>query len=243
MPKVTAEQDGAAVATVRAAKPQVTLDRLRMGGPDIQGTVGNAVIRLSEVDVEAAQPGAPFVATGTVVAQRLDLRVPDPVEPIGIVADTLDADLIGTRFAFPSGRVLIEGGVALDSKALVVSIYRVPQGGAPAPPPIRIFAARFAGQVPRLVVDDSRATGTKVKVATPLLTLDRFRMEAPVRPEKTVQVAAPALTLRRVDVDVIDADILEVSGRGDVAAPDMTVAMASKSNSGTAPQGQIGGST
>lgn len=240
VPKVTAEQDGAAVATVRAAKPQVTLDRLRMGGPDIQGTVGNAVIRLSEVDVEAAQPGAPFVATGTVVAQRLDLRVPDPVEPIGIVADTLDADLIGTRFAFPSGRVLIEGGVALDSKALVVSIYRVPQGGAPAPPPIRIFAARFAGQVPRLVVDDSRATGTKVKVATPLLTLDRFRMEAPVRPEQTVQVAAPALTLRRVDVDVIDADILEVSGRGDVAAPDMTVAMASKSNFGTAPQGQIG---
>lgn len=241
VPKLTGEQDGSAVANLRAVKPQVTLDRLRMGGPDIQGTVGNAVIRLAEVDVEAAQPGAPFIATGTVVAQRLDLLVPDPVEPIGIVADTLDADLIGTRFAFPSGRVLIEGGVALDSKSLVLSIYRVPQGDAPAAPPIRIFAARLVGQVPRLVVDDSRTTGTKVKVATPLLTLDRFRMEAPLPPASTVQVAAPALMLRRVDVDVIDADILEVSGSGDVAASDMAVAMASKSDPGAAPQGQIGG--
>lgn len=240
VPKLTAEQDGPAVATVRAARPQVTLERLRMGGPDIEGTVGNAVIRLSEVDVEAAQPGAPFVATGKIEAQRLDLLVPDSIEPIGIVADTLDADLIGTRFAFPSGRVLIEGGVALDSKALVVSIYRVPQGDAPAAPPIRIFATRFFGQVPRLVVDDSRATGTKVKVATPLLTLDRFRMEAPVPPESTVQVAAPALTLQRVDVDVIDADNLEVSGRGDVVAPNMAVVMASNAGPSALPRGQIG---
>lgn len=240
VPDITARQDGPTNATLRAAKPQVTIDRLRMGGPDIQGTVGNAVVRLSALDVAATEPGAPFVATGKVVAQGLDLVVPDAVQPIEIGADTLDADLIGTRFAFPSGRVLIDGRVALDSKALAVSILRIPPDGAPAPPPIRIFAARFAGQVPRLMVDDSRATGTRVKVATPLLTLDRFRMEKPAPPDATVEIGSPALTLRRVDVDVVDAETLEVSGTAELVAAELAVALRSAAARALAPQARIG---
>ncbi len=240
VPKVAVDEAATAGAKVNAGGPQVTLDRLRLGGPDIQGTIGSADIELTGVDVETGQPGAPFIANGTLKARRLDLLIPD-IEPIGIVAQEFDAALESLRFAFPSGRVLIEGGVDLNTRQLAVSIYTQAKAGKPAPPPVRILANRFAGKVPTLTVDDSRATGTKVKVGTPLLTLDQFRLDAPSQGGDTLRLGSSALTLRGVDVDVIDADQLEVSGRAGIVAPDLSVTMAPAGGAEAIPDAQIRG--
>ncbi len=241
LPKVTVHEGEAAAPRVSSARSALILDRMRLGGPDIQGTIGNAVIRLASVDVDAEKAGAPFVANGSVQARGLDLLIPD-VEPIGIIADDLDLRLIRTRFAFPSGRVLIDGGVVLDTRELMVSIYTQPRAGQPPLPPLRISAARFSGDLPKLVVDDSRATGTKVNVATPELILDRFRLDAPTAAEASVQVAASTLALRGVNVDVVDAETLEVSGRANVSAPDLVLTLPSADGGrGAMPTARIGG--
>lgn len=220
MPNVALSQQ----AQVRADGPQVTVDALRLGGPDIQGTVGKAVIRLTRSDVAATEPGVPLIATGSVQAERLDLLVPD-LEPIGIVAATVDADLNPMRFAFSAGRTLIEGAAAVDAQQLLITIQPQANGGGPAPTPVRIAADRFAGDVPTLAVDDSRATGTKVTVATPGLKLLRFRLDSPAELGPPLQLAAPALSLRAVDVNVIDAETLDVSGRGTVAADELSLVL------------------
>jgi len=227
----------AADAVVRVANPRVTVDRLRLGGADIQGTIGQADLRLASVDVEANSAGAPVVATGRVTARDMDLLIPD-AEPIAIVANQVDADLTPMRFVFPSGRVLIDGAVALDSNALSIMVHQRGDGDIPAPPPIGIFASRFTGDVPRLKVEDSRATGTRVKVTTPGMTLDRFRLLVPKKKGAALQLGASALTLRRIDVDVVDAETLEVAGQGDISAPDLSLRMSNESTDGEAPASQ-----
>jgi len=237
LPNVALQDGGTDKPVVRAGDPRLTLDGLRLGGPDIQGTVGTADIRIAGADVETGEPGTPVVVTGTVLAQGLDLLVPD-IEPIGIGARELDAKLIGTRFAFPSGRVLIEGGVAVDTDDLTVSIYQQGPDGKPAAP-IRIDARKFAGQVPTLRVDDSRATGTKVNVGTPFLALERFRLDAPADPLSTLQLAASRMALQRIDVNVIDAQTLEVSGTGNIIAPDLSLAVVRAGGGSAGPNGTI----
>lgn len=230
MPAVAVAKGSAGDAQVSAHGPTIALDQLRLGGPDIQGTIGKADIRLSRTDVAAADPGAPFTATGTVRAERLNLLVPD-VEPVGITAAQVDAELDGMRFSFPAGRSLIEGSAALDSRDLLITIQEQASGGAPLPQPIRIHASRFAGAVPTLAVDDSRATGTRVRVATPSMMLGQFRLDAPVGPASAgpagpgplLQLAAPTLTLAGVDVSVIDAETLDVAGQARLAAPELSL--------------------
>jgi hypothetical protein len=230
MPAVAVAKGSAGDAQVSAHGPTIALDQLRLGGPDIQGTIGKADIRLSRTDVAATDPGAPFTATGTVRAERLNLLVPD-VEPVGIIAAQVDANLDGMRFSFPAGRSLIEGSAALDSRDLLITIQEQAEGGAPLPQPIRIHASRFAGAVPTLAVDDSRATGTRVRVATPSMMLDQFRLDAPVGPASPglagsgplLQLAAPTLTLAGVNVSVIDAETLEVAGQARLAAPELSL--------------------
>jgi hypothetical protein len=235
VPAVAVAQGNAGSAQVSVDGPLLKLDELRLGGPDIQGSVGTTVIQLSRTDIAATEPGSPFVASGTIRANRLNLLVPD-IEPVGIIAQEFDAKLNQTRFSFPAGRVLIDGAVALDTRELLITIQEQARAGKSAPPPIRISAKRFAGEVPRLAVDDSRATGTKVTVITPRLTLDQFRLVAPTEPGTTMQLAAPTLTLQGVDVNVIDAATLDVSGRANVLAPSLSFQMA-----GTDGVGQIGG--
>lgn len=75
-------------------------------------------------------------------------------------------------------------------------------------------------------------------------------MEAPADRASNVQMAASTLILQRIDVDVIDARTadgkrLEVSGQGNVVAPDLTMVMApadgatKKDNAVPGPGGQI----
>lgn len=234
VPAVTAN---AADATVRAAKPRVSVDRLQLGGPDIQGTIAGTDVQLAGIDVETRSPGTPIIATGKVVARTMDLLVPD-VEPIAIAADTVNATLNRTRFAFPSGRSLIDGAVALDSRQLAILIHqRAADAAAEPPPPIGISASRFAGEVPRLVVEDSRATGTQVKVVTPGLTLERFRLVKPKSAQHAMQLASPSLTLQQVDVDVNDAETLTVAGKARIAAADLAVALAAEPDAKTTAPG------
>lgn len=237
VPTVTAD---AAIATLRVAKPHVAVDRLQLGGADIQGTIRDTDVSLASIDVETGSPGTPIVATGKVVARDMDLLVPD-VEPIAIAAETVNAELNRTRFAFPSGRSLIEGAVALDSRQLALLIHqRAADAGSEPPPPIGISAGRFAGEVPRLVVEDSRATGTQVKVVTPGLALDRFRLVLPKSAQHAMQLSSPSLTLQQIDVDVNDAETLEVAGKGHISAPDLAVAMRADTDAAGLAKGPVG---
>lgn len=228
VPTVTAD---ATDATLSVVKPHVAVDRLQLGGPDIQGTIRDTDVHLAGIDVETRSPGTPIIATGKVVARDMDLLIPD-AEPIAIAAETVNAELSRTRFAFPSGRSQIEGAVALDSRQLAILIHqRAADPGSEPPPPIGISADRFAGGVPRLVVEDSRATGTQVKVVTPGLALDRFRLVLPKSAQRALNLSSPSLSLQQIDVDVNDAEALEVAGKGHISASDLGVALASEPGS------------
>ena len=240
VPAVTAERPYATAGSIGIAGPIVKVDRLRLGGADIQGTVRSADVRLADIGVETAAPGPPVVATGKVVARDLDLVIPD-VDPIGIVASEFNADLSRTRYAFPSQRSLIDGAFGLDMKDFAVRLYQHPPEGEPATAPMRISATRFAGKLPRLIVDERRRTNVRVNVASPALTFDGFRMEAAHGPDALVRLASSVLALQRVEVDVNDGrTTMEVAVQAGAAAPDLSMVMVPETGP-TGAQAQING--
>ena len=240
VPAVTAERPYATTGSIGIAGPTVRVDRLRLGGADIQGTVRSADVRLADIGVETAAPGPPIVATGKVVARDLDLVIPD-VDPIGIVAREFNADLNRTRYAFPSQRVLIDGAFGLDTKDFAVRLYQHPPEGKPATTPMRISATRFAGKLPRLIIDERRRTSLRVNVASPALTFDGFGMEAAAGPDAVVRLASSVLALQRAEVDVNDGTTaMEVAVQAGATAPDLSVVMVPQTGTEGA-QGQITG--
>jgi hypothetical protein len=209
--------------TVGIAGPVVQVDRLLLGGADIQGSIASLDVRLDDIGVETAEPGPPVIASGTVKARDLDLLVPG-VDAIGIEARAFDADLTGTRYAFPRQRVLIEGGYKLDTKDFVLRLYGQAEEGRPANPPKRIAAARFAGELSRHLVDERRRTSVRVVVSSPKLALDRFRMEESMASGALVRLGPSDLALRGTEVDVNHGSPrLEVAVRGGVTAPDVSL--------------------
>ena len=240
VPAVRTGQPAATSGAIGIAGPTVMIDRLHLGGPDVQGTVRSADVRLAEIIVETNVPGPPIVASGKVAARDLDLVIPD-AEPIGIAARAFNAELTRTRYAFPSRRALIEGDFGLDAKDLVVRLDPQPIAGKPAQPPTRIAIARFAGRLPRLIVDERRRTSVWINLASPALTLNGMRMEAAAGGDAVVRLASSALTLRQADIDIADGPTsLQVAIKAGAKAPDLSVAMAPHTGADGA-KGQIKG--
>ncbi|MFO1128361.1 MAG: DUF748 domain-containing protein [Rhodospirillales bacterium] len=200
--------------------PELDVEALTLGGPSVKGKIATAAIRLSRFDMDTTAAGTPFTLTGVTDIGGLDLTIPD-VEPIRITADAVKATLDGARFAFPPGSTSIDGGFGVDATNLLVTIFDQATGGAP-PSAIRIGAAAFAGTLPTLVVDDGNA-GTKVKIVAPALALDRFRLEAPLEPGSDLRLSGAEVKLKSVDVDVVDAETLLVSGRVGLSAPSLSL--------------------
>ncbi|MFZ1414378.1 MAG: DUF748 domain-containing protein [Defluviicoccus sp.] len=239
VPTVTAPRPHTTSAAIGIAGPSVVIDQLRLGGADIEGTVRSADVRLADIGVETAAPGPPIVATGKVVARDLDLVLPG-AEPIGIAAREFSAELSRTRYAFPSRRALIEGDFGLDAKDLALRLEQKPSAGKP-PPPLRISATRFAGKLPRLIIDEHRRTSLRVTVATPALNLNGFRMEAAAGPDAVMRLASSALTLRDADVDINDKrTALHIAVQAGATAPDLSLVSVPKTGVGGV-QGKITG--
>jgi hypothetical protein len=240
VPALTALRSSGAGGSIGIAGPTITVDRLNLGGADIQGTVRSADVRLADISVETNAPGPPIVATGKVVARDLDLVIPD-VERIGIAAHEFSAELSRTRYAFPSRRSLIEGDFGLDAKDLAVRLDQKASAGKPAPPPTRIAIAHFMGRLPRLIVDERRRASVWINLASPALTLNKLRMEAAAGGDAVVRLASSALTLRHADIDVVDGPTtLQVAVKAGAKAPDLSVAMAPQTGADEG-KGQIKG--
>ncbi|HYN40079.1 MAG TPA: hypothetical protein VES39_12590, partial [Rhodospirillales bacterium] len=240
VPAVTAARPYATAGSIGVAGPIVRMDRLRLGGADIQGTVRSADVRFDDIGVETAVPGPPVVATGKIMARDLDLVIPD-LDPIGIVAREFNADLSRTRYAFPSQRVLIDGDFGLDMKDFALRLYQHPPEGKPAAAPTRISASRFAGKLPRLVIAERRRTSLKINVASPGLTFDGFGMEAAAGSDALVRLASSKLALQRAEVDFDDGrTTMAVAVQAGVTAPDLSVVMVPQ-NGSTGARAQIGG--
>ncbi|MBX3516558.1 MAG: DUF748 domain-containing protein [Rhodospirillales bacterium] len=240
VPTIVTHKASAADGSVGIAGPTILVDRLHLGGADIRGTVRSADVRLADITVETNVPGPPIVATGKVVARDLDLVIPD-VEPIGIAAREFSAALSRTRYAFPSRRSLIEGDFGLDAKDLAIRLDQQPIAGKPAPPPTRIAMARFAGRLPRLIVDERRRTSIWINLASPALALNGLRMEAAAGEDAIARLASSALTLRDADIDIADGQkTLQVAVKAGAKAPDLSLVMAPKTGAAGA-NGQIKG--
>ncbi len=240
VPTIAAHKGSAADGSIGIAGPAILVDRLHLGGADIQGTVRSADVRLADISVETNVPGPPIVATGKVVARDLDLVIPD-VEPIGISAHEFKADLSHTRYAFPSRRSLIEGDFGLDAKDLAIRLDQQSIAGKPTPPPTAIAMARFAGRLPRLIVDERRRTSIWINLASPALALNGLRMEAAAGEDAVVRLASSALTLRQADIDVVDGrKTLQVAVKAGAKAPDLSLVMAPQTGTDGA-KGQIKG--
>jgi hypothetical protein len=204
--------------------PQLNVQALTLGGPDIHGKIATASLRLSRFDLDIDASGSPFTATGQAEVSGLDLFIPD-IEPIAITADTAKADLIAARFAFPPGSTHIDGGFTLDATNPLIVIADAPPGAGGPPPAVRISATTFASKLPTLSVYNGKKHGTKVKVVTPDMSAERFRLEAPGKPGVTVELAGSSVQLKSADVDVVDTEKLVVSGRAGLATPRLSLAL------------------
>ncbi|MDG4576056.1 MAG: DUF748 domain-containing protein [Defluviicoccus sp.] len=240
VPTIVTHKASAADGSIGIAGPTILVDRLHLGGADIRGTVRSADVRLADLSVETNVPGPPIVATGKVVARDLDLVIPD-VEPIGIAAREFSAALSRTRYAFPSRRSLIEGDFGLDAKDLAIRLDQQPIAGKPAPPPTRIAMARFAGRLPRLIVDERRRTSIWINLASPALALNGLRMEAAAGEDAIARLASSALTLRDADIDIADGqETLQVAVKAGAKAPDLSLVIVPQTGADGA-NGQIKG--
>ena len=106
---------------------------------------------------------------------------------------------------------------------------------------MRISATRFAGKLPRLIIDERRRTSLRVNVASPALTFDGFGMEAAAGPDAVVRLASAVLALQRAEVDVNDGTTaMEVAVQAGTTAPDLSVVMVPQTGTEGA-QGQITG--
>lgn len=211
------------VAPTFKITPQLEAQALTLGGPDVQGRMTSAAIRLTRFDLDVNGEGAPITLTGTAGVSGLDLTLPD-VEPIRITAEAVNAGLDEARFAFPTGSTRIAGGFGIDAKHPLITISEAAKPGAGAAPAIRISAATFVGTLPTLDVDDG-AAGTKVKVASPSLNLDQLQLDVPKGPDSHLQLNSGPIQLMSVDVDVVDAESLVVSGHAGLAAPTLSIAL------------------
>lgn len=154
-------------------------------------------------------------------------------KPIKIGAGTVGLDLAAMRFAFGPDGTVIDGATGLDIADLTVAVSK--RGVTPDAlrSLVEIGAGTLKGQLPRLALDDATAV-TKVKVASPSLVLDRFRLGAPVAPGANLSIAASTLDLKSTDIDVADGATLEVSGHSTLASPKFSVSVGGRGGAGSA---------
>ena len=215
-----------------AITPQLEVRALRLGGRYVEGTADTVAIRLSDFDVDTQAPATPFTATGTVDVGGLALVLPLK-KPIKIGAGTIRLDLTAMRFAFGPDGTVIDGATGLDIADMSIAVTK--RGAKPNAlrSLVEVGAGKLAGRLSTLALDDARAI-TKVKVASPSLVLDRFRLGAPVAPGANLSIAASTLDLKSTDIDVADGTTLEVSGRSTLASPKFSVSVGGGGGAGSA---------
>ena len=215
-----------------AIAPQLEVRALRLGGRYVEGTADTVAIRLSDFDIDTQTPATPFTATGTVDVGGLALVLPLK-KPIKIGAGTIGLDLAAMRFAFGPDGTVIDGATGLDIADMSIAVTK--RGAKPNAlrSLVEIGAGKLAGRLSTLALDDATAV-TKVKVASPSLVLDRFRLGAPVAPGTNLSIAASTLDLKSTDIDVADGATLEVSGRSTLASPKFSVSVGGRGGAGSA---------
>lgn len=224
LPALTTVVVPGAAPTIKTT-PQVDIKALSLDGPAIQGRIATAAVRLSGIDVDPFADGTPTTLSGTAEVTGVDLTIPD-AEPLRITADRAAAAMDRLLLAFPAGGTRIEGGVGIDATNPLLSIGgRPPRPGAVAPP-TTIAAAGVAGQLPQLRIT-SGAPGTFIKVVSPALAADRFRLRVPLEPGTEFDLSGTAAAFRTVDLDVAVTQTLSVAGRAGVTAPSVALALRS----------------
>jgi hypothetical protein len=178
LPDLHARLPGAGLPSVMIT-PQLDVRSLRLGGRYVEGTVDRIAIRLSDLGIAIREPGPPLTATGSVEVDNVALVLPLK-KPIKIGAETLALDLAAMRFAFQPDRTVIDGAAGLDATALSVAVTKRGTTAGALVSLVDIAAGRLTGRLSTLALDDAAPT-TKVKVASPSLVIDRFRLGAPSR--------------------------------------------------------------
>ena len=229
LPALQARLPGSGPPSIMIA-PQLDVRSLRLGGRYVVGTVDTVAIRLSALDIDTEALGTPFTATGAVDVGGLALLLPLK-KPIRIGAQSIGLDLAEMRFAFQPDRTAIAGGVGIEATALNVAVTKRGATADALLPLVDIAAGKLTGRLSALALDDA-AAATKVKIVSPSLALDRFRLGAPVALGTDLEVAASTLNLKSADIDVADGATLEVSGRSVVASPKLSVDVREAGRSG-----------
>jgi hypothetical protein len=231
LPALSARLPASGPSSVAIA-PQLEVRALRLGGRYVEGTADTVTIRLSNFDIDTQTTGTPLTATGTVEIGGLALVLPLK-KPIKIGAGTIGIDLAAMRFAFGPDGTVIDGATGLDIADLSVAVTKRGAKADALLPLVEIGAGTLKGRLSRLALDDATAV-TKVKVASPSLVLDRFRLGAPVAPGTDLDVAASTLDLKSTDIDVADGATLEVAGRSTLVSPKFSVGVGGRSGAGSA---------
>lgn len=201
------------------ATPQLDVRSLRLGGRWVEGTADDVAIRLEDFAFDGNDAPAPLAARGTVGVGRLALVLPLK-KPIKIAANAIGLELPGMRFGF-GPRTVIDGPLGIDLSAFALAVLKRATPQVPEHSLVDIAAGRINGRLSTLGLDDAPGL-TGVKVATPSLAIERFRLGAPVAPGQALEITA-SMTLRSTDINVADGPTLEVSGATDLAAPKFAV--------------------
>lgn len=204
-----------------AAAPQIDVRTLRLGGRWVEGTAESIAMRLPDFTFDGKDAEKPLAAAGTVGIGHLALLLPLK-KPIKIGAEAISLELPGMQFGF-GPRTLINGPLGLDLSAFALAVRKRATPQAPEHALVDIAAGRINGRLSTLSLDDAPGL-TKVKVATPSLAVQRFRLGAPVAPGQELEITS-SMTLRSTDIGVSDGAKLDVSGTTDLGTPKFAVSV------------------
>jgi len=203
------------------ATTQVDVRSLRLGGRWAEGTADAVTIRLEDLAIDGKDAPAPLAARGTVAVGRLALLLPLK-KPIRIGGEAISLELPGMRFGF-GPRTVIDGPLGIDLSSFALAVLKRATPQAPEHALVDIGAGRILGRLSALSLDDAPGL-TQVKVATPSLAVERFRLGAPVAPGQDMEITS-SLTLRSTDIGVSDGAKLDVSGTTDLGTPKLVLSI------------------
>ncbi len=209
-----------------AATAQIDVRALRLGGRHVEGTAEDIAIRLSDLTMDGRDAEKPLSAAGTVGVAKLGLLLPLK-KPIRIGGEAISLELPEMQFGF-GPRTRIDGPLGLDLSSFALAVLKRATPEAPEHALVDIAAGRISGRLSTLSLDDAPGL-TQVKVATPSLAVERFRLGAPVAPGQNMEITS-SLTLRSTDIGVSDGAKLDVSGTTDLGAPKFAISIGGASD-------------